>query len=112
MKKQLLFILLLTACAFLTVGVQTVSAEELSAAAFADNTHQLKVIHGDRGTIAIEVKHGKKQTVTINKDRGYDIDKVEYNGKDVTADVNDKDEYTTPAIEADATLKITFKKKE
>ena len=82
-----------------------------SAILFAGNTCQLNIKQGDRGSISVEVTHGEKKTVIINKDPGYVIDKVEYNGKDVTADVNDKGEYTTPAINSDSALIISFKRK-
>ncbi len=78
----------------------------------ADNTHQLRIIHGEKGTVAIEVKHGEQKTVTIKNDPNYKIEKVVYNGKDVTNEVKANGEYTTPAINSDATLKITFKEEE
>lgn len=49
------------------------------------------------------------RTFTFEFDKGYQIDSLFYGGKNVTAQITNINEFVTPAIVANSTLKVTFK---
>ena len=62
------------------------------------------VLHGQ----SVSVWRGETRTFTITPVEGYLVDKITYNGQDVTAQLAGGT-YTTPGITANATLSVTFK---
>ena len=58
-------------------------------------------------TATIKTEAGTQIGITIVPDEGYQTSEVMFNGNNVTAEVKDN-AYTTPAINADATLSVAF----
>ena len=62
----------------------------------------------DKGSLIQKVEYGTKLSFKIEVFEEWKINTVIYNGYDVTSELNGENEYTTPAIYADATLSVSF----
>ena len=62
-------------------------------------------VNGDVLTVPVNAV----RTFTFEFDKGYQIDSLFYGGKNVTAQITNINEFVTPAIVANSTLKVTFK---
>ncbi|MDP4272020.1 MAG: hypothetical protein Q8909_18145, partial [Bacteroidota bacterium] len=92
---------------------------QVSEKAMADS-YGLTIQVGSNGTITennaavgngsiLTASIGGTKTFTFTPDSGYEIATLTYNGNDVKSQISNN-QYTTPAINANATLSVTFKK--
>lgn len=65
------------------------------------------LINGD----TINAEYGTTKTITIIPDRGYEIDTLTYKGVDVKSQLTNDNKYTTPVIDSDAAVVVTYRKK-
>lgn len=56
-----------------------------------------------------EVKRGGETTVTYTPNKGYEIDKIEVNGKDVPVTDTNKGSFTFTDVKDNSTIKVTYK---
>lgn len=68
----------------------------------------LHVLNGNGGSVDIDVEKGKKVTFTVTSDEEWTVSSVYYNGKECTQDVLDGNKLTTPAINDNATISVTY----
>ena len=61
-----------------------------------------------QGTTKMKVRKGTEQVLTITPEEGWKVVSVTLDGVDVTAQVKDGSNYTTPAITSDATLTVVY----
>ncbi len=68
------------------------------------------VMRGSSNVSGTTLSIGKNRIVTLSfvPDAGYTISEVLFNGQDVTTSVDASGNYTTPAITADATIRVTY----
>ncbi|MBR6606347.1 MAG: hypothetical protein IKK92_10885, partial [Prevotella sp.] len=75
---------------------------------FAKIPISLTIQHAENGYLKQFVERGANIKFAIVPADGWKINTIVYNGYDVTSELNDDREYTTPAINADAMLSISF----
>lgn len=75
---------------------------------FAKIPISLTIQHAENGYLKQFVERGANIKFAIVPADGWKINTIVYNGYDVTSELNDDKEYTTPAINADAMLSISF----
>ena len=78
-------------------------------AEFEENPVLLNITTGDGGQIGVSVKKGEKYTCAIVAEEGWQVNTVLFNGSNVTSSVNNG-VYTTPALNADARLSVSFER--
>lgn len=60
------------------------------------------------GCMKLQVKKGETYTVLIEPEEGWKLNSVTYNDENVTNSLDEQNRFTTPAITADAVLRVVF----
>lgn len=68
----------------------------------------LHVLNGNGGSVDIDVEKGKTVTFTVTPDDEWTVNGVYFNGRECTQEVLDGNKLTTPAINDDATISVTY----
>lgn len=74
-----------------------------------DVFYYLSIQDSSNGTVDMKVKNGSKCTLRISPKDGKTIKNVYFNDDDVTSQLNSENNYTTPAITANSTLRVVYK---
>ncbi|MDD4636075.1 MAG: leucine-rich repeat domain-containing protein [Bacteroidales bacterium] len=88
--------------------ISSVSKNYSLIATFTENPVYLTIQQAVGGQISQEVKRGVQYTYTIEAASGWSIHTITFNGTDVTDQLDINHTYTTPAIEGDAVLNISY----
>lgn len=94
-----------------TDGIYTVKNVEADIniyASFEEIPIALTIQHAENGYLKQFVQRGANIKFALVPAEGWKINSVVYNGYDVTSELNNDNEYTTPAINADAILSVSF----
>lgn len=80
-----------------------------------DDLHVLMILCGRHGRTlpgTVEVPHGEEVTITFLPDKGYVLDTVRVDGVEISAYpfLLEDDTYTIPAMTADCTVEVSFRK--
>lgn len=89
----------------------TVNEEEgdiIIEAYFVEKPLILTIQHADNGSIKQYVEKGRSVRFIIEPSDGWKINTILYNGSDVTSELNNENEFITPAINSNATLSVSF----
>ena len=70
--------------------------------------HILTIHFGELGKVGVEVAHGSTYTFTILLNEGWRINRILFNGTDITSAVNDEGKITTPAVTSDSDVRVFF----
>ena len=73
-----------------------------------DSDPTLTIKQADNGTISTKVPTGTAYTFTIAANEGWLVHSVTFNEEDVTSQLNDSKEFTTPAITENSTLCVVY----
>ena len=63
---------------------------------------------GTSGCMKLLVKRGTSHTVAIEAEEGWKVTSVTYNDEDITSSLDEENQFTTPAITADAVLRVVY----
>lgn len=74
------------------------------------NAPLLTIMQADNGSVSIPVVNGNTYTFTIKAQTDWRIHSVTFNDEDVTGQLNDNGEYTTPAIVENSKLNVVYEK--
>ena len=88
--------------------VKNVQTDINISATFEETPIALTIQHAENGYLKQFVQRGANITFALVPADGWKINTVVYNGYDVTSELNNENEYTTPAINADAVLSVSF----
>ena len=75
---------------------------------FAEKPLSLKLQTSEGGTISVPVEKNQTFTCQITPEEGWNIHSVYYNGLDVTDQVDEEGNYTTPSLTNNAQINVTF----
>ena len=70
--------------------------------------HTVSLVHGEQGVIRQQVAAGDTLQLTIVPNEGWEINTVLFNDEDVTAELDSENRYTTPPVQQDAVINISF----
>lgn len=73
-----------------------------------DKQLYLTLQSGSQGKMKLAVKRGENYTLVIEPENGWSINSVTYNGVDVTDQMDQQNQFTTPAIVDNAILSVTY----
>ena len=88
--------------------IPSVEANASFIATFSRVPVTLSLSSGTGGTMDVTVPYGETFTLTLTPAEEWSLSAVYLDGRDVTADVTDGGLYTTPALNADAALSVSF----
>lgn len=91
-----------------TYVIPSVEANASFVATFGRVPVTLSLSSGTGGTMDVTVPYGETFTLTLTPAEEWSLSAVYLDGRDVTADVTDGGLYTTPALNADAALSVSF----
>lgn len=69
---------------------------------------QLTIASGVQGIVSLSLPYGTAVECKIGAQDGWEIDKVTFNGNDVTSQVDYEGLYTTPILSVDGTLAVSY----
>lgn len=81
-------------------------------AKFAENPVKLSLFMAVGGSVDVDVEKKDTFSCTITPEKGWEINTVTFNGRNVTADLTDDNRYTTPALTGDSELRVTFENRD
>jgi hypothetical protein len=70
----------------------------------------LTLKYAETGCMKLLVKRGASHTIAIEAEEGWKVSSVTYNDEDVTSSLDEENQFTTPAITADAVLRAVYSK--
>ena len=68
----------------------------------------LTLKYAETGCMKLLVKRGTSHTIAIDPEEGWKVSSVTYNDEDVTSSLDENNQFTTPAITADAVLRAVY----
>lgn len=91
-----------------TYTIKNIQADIEISATFEEIPIVLTIQHAENGYLKQFVQRGANIKFAFVPAEGWKINTIVYNGYDVTSELNNDNEYTTPAINADAILSVSF----
>lgn len=81
-------------------------------AKFAENPVKLSLFMAVGGSVDVDVEKKDTFSCTITPEKGWEINTVTFNGRNVTAELTDDNRYTTPPLTGDSELRVTFENRD
>lgn len=92
-----------------TFKVEEIKETSYLRATYTSTPVQLTFVSGTQGVISLSIPYGASIDCILDAQEGWEIDKVTFNGNEVTSQINNNGNYTTPFLTMDGIIAISYR---